>query len=73
MQLPSYMYTLFHRKTTVFTVFLYIPQCDEYQGADAVFRQVLNPPVKVGIIGAGCSPSTQNAALVSQFYNITQV
>ena len=48
-------------------------QCDGYQATAAIFKQVLNEPIKIGIIGAGCSPSTQNAALVSQFYNLTQV
>jgi len=48
-------------------------QCKGVDAVDAFFHQVFNPPTKLGIIGAGCSPSTQEAALVSQFYNITQV
>ena len=49
-------------------------QCDGYQATDAIFKQVLDKEqTKIGIIGAGCSPSTQKAALVSQFYNLTQV
>jgi gamma-aminobutyric acid type B receptor len=47
--------------------------CNPYQAADATFKQVLNEPQKLGIIGAGCSPSTQRSALVSQFYNLTQI
>lgn len=34
---------------------------------------MFQPPVKLGIIGAGCSVATEAVAEVAYYYNLTQV
>lgn len=48
-------------------------QCDETVSIQALFEQLLSNPVKVAIVGSGCSVATEPAAELSSFYNVTQV
>ena len=46
---------------------------------DALFKQVLSDPndqddpIKIGVLGAGCSIATEATAEISHFYNLAQV
>ena len=40
---------------------------------DAFYNQITSAPVKIALIGSGCSPATEPTAENSHYYNITQV
>ena len=40
---------------------------------DALFNQIIPGPVKIAVIGSGCSVATEATADISHYYNITQV
>ena len=40
---------------------------------NAFFDQIISGPVKIGVIGSGCSPATEPTAEISHYYNITHV
>ena len=48
-------------------------QCDQVSALEAFHRQVFEPPTKIGIIGSGCSVSTEPTASISHYYNLVQV
>lgn len=48
-------------------------QCDKKAALDVYHQQVFNPPTKIGILGSGCSVSTEPTALISHYYNLNQV
>ena len=55
------------------TIIRFMWQCDHTAALEAFFKQVLNGPPKIALIGSGCSVSTEPVADISHFYNITQV
>ena len=40
---------------------------------DALFNQIIPGPVKIAVIGSGCSVATEATADISHYYNITHV
>ncbi len=52
---------------------LFYMQCNRQTSHAAFFTQMFQPPVKLGIIGAGCSVATEAVAEVAYYYNLTQV
>jgi len=40
---------------------------------NAFFNQIISGPVKIAVIGSGCSVATEPTAEISHYYNITQV
>jgi len=40
---------------------------------NAFYNQIIPGPVKIAMIGSGCSPATEPTAENSHYYNITQV
>ena len=49
-------------------------QCNHSVALESFFHQVVwKEPVKLALIGGGCSVATEPTADVSHFYNITQV
>lgn len=49
-------------------------QCNHSVALKSFFHQVVwNEPVKLALIGSGCSVATEPTADISHFYNITQV
>lgn len=49
-------------------------QCNHSVALRSFFHQVVwNGPVKLALIGSGCSVATEPTADISHFYNITQV
>ena len=54
-------------------LFLTTRQCNHNVALDALFKQIISPVHKVGIMGSGCSVATEPTAEISHYYNITQV
>ena len=48
-------------------------QCDRTVALNAFFDQIISDPVKIGVIGSGCSVATEPTAEISHYYNITHV
>ena len=48
-------------------------QCNRTDALGAFFPQVIEEPLKVAIVGSGCSLATEPTAEVSRYYNLTQV
>ena len=48
-------------------------QCNKIDALDTFHRQVFEEPTKIGIIGSGCSVSTEPTASISHYYNLVQV
>ena len=48
-------------------------QCDKKDALNAFHHQVFEEPTKIGIIGSGCSVSTEPTASISHYYNLVQV
>ena len=48
-------------------------QCNRTVALNAFFKQIISGPVKMAVIGSGCSPATEPTAEVSHYYNITHV
>ena len=48
-------------------------QCERTTALQELHTELLQPPTKIGIIGSGCSVSTEPTAEVSRYYNLTQV
>ena len=48
-------------------------QCNRTTALKELFTQVLHEPVKLALIGSGCSVATEPTAEVSHYYNISQV
>ena len=40
---------------------------------NALFSQLFSEPMKLGIVGSGCSVATEPTAEVSHYFNLTQV
>jgi gamma-aminobutyric acid type B receptor len=47
--------------------------CNKIDALDTFHRQVFEGPTKIGIIGSGCSVSTEPTASISHYYNLVQV
>ena len=48
-------------------------QCNKIAALDSFHRQIFEGPTKIGIIGSGCSVSTEPTASISHYYNLVQV
>ena len=48
-------------------------QCDTKAALNAFHHQVFEEPTKIGVIGCGCSVSTEPVATISHYYNLVQV
>ncbi len=48
-------------------------QCNRQVAMSSFFSSILQPPVKLAVIGGGCSVATEPTAELSYFYNLTQV
>ena len=48
-------------------------QCQRTVALDAFFAEIVQEPVNLAMIGAGCSVATEPIAEVSQYYNIVHV
>ena len=48
-------------------------QCDAGMGTNALFEQLYHDPVKVMVLGAGCSAVSQATAQASHLWNLIQV
>ena len=61
--------------TCLLTNFLFLTtrQCNHNVALDALFKHIISPVYKVGIMGSGCSVATEPTAEISHYYNITQV
>ena len=58
----------------MWNISLTMMQCNHSVALKSFFHQVVwNEPVKLALIGAGCSVATEPTADISHFYNITQV
>ena len=53
--------------------FLTTRQCNHNVALDSLFKQIISPVHKIGIMGSGCSVATEPTAEISHYYNITQV
>ena len=51
----------------------HVRQCDLVEALQSFHRQVFEEPTKLGIIGSGCSVSTEPTASISHHYNLVQV
>ena len=52
---------------------LIIPQCNRGRSLDAFFDGIQSDPVKLAVVGCGCSPATEPVAEISHQWNISQV
>ena len=58
----------------MWNISLTMMQCNHSVALKSFFHQVVwNEPVKLALIGSGCSVATEPTADISHFYNITQV
>ena len=48
-------------------------QCQYVKSLDAFFQEIQSPPVKLAIIGCGCSVATEPVAAISHHWNISHV
>jgi hypothetical protein len=48
-------------------------QCNKIAALDSFHRQIFEGPTKIGIIGSGCSVSTEPTASISHYYNLVQI
>ena len=55
------------------TCYTYTIQCNGTVALDALFNQLIPAPVKIAVIGSGCSVATEATADISHYYNITHV
>jgi hypothetical protein len=63
---------------TCSTIYLFSPasyhlQCNRIQSLDVFFQEVLSDPVKVALLGCGCSVATGPVAEISHQWNISHV
>lgn len=55
-----------------FYLFFFL-QCNRQVTFKNFHAHLLQPPVKIGVLGSGCSTATEVTAEVGPFYNLTQV
>ena len=48
-------------------------QCERTTALNALYAGLLEPPIKIAVVGAGCSVATEPTAEISHYYNLTQV
>jgi gamma-aminobutyric acid type B receptor len=48
-------------------------ECNKIAALDSFHRQIFEGPTKIGIIGSGCSVSTEPTASISHYYNLVQI
>ena len=48
-------------------------QCNRGRSLDAFFDGIQSEPVKLAVVGCGCSPATEPVAEISYRWNISQV
>ena len=48
-------------------------QCMQKTVLDVLFHGLFEPPIKIAVIGSGCSVATEPTAEISHYYNLTQV
>ena len=48
-------------------------QCQYSSSLDAFFSEIQSNPVKLAVIGCGCSVATQPVAAITSYWNIPQV
>eukprot|EP00731_Ephydatia_muelleri_P038651 Em0846g1a len=48
-------------------------QCQYVKSLDAFFQEIQSPPVKLAIIGCGCSVATEPVAAISHHWNISHI
>ena len=48
-------------------------QCKRQKSYDAFFDGILSDPVKLAVVGSGCSVATEPIAEISHYWNISQV
>ena len=48
-------------------------QCHQGRALDAFFNGILSEPVKLAVVGCGCSVATEPVAEISHRWNISQV
>ena len=54
-------------------LFVFSLQCDPGIGTNVLFEQLYEDPVKIMILGAGCSAVSQATAQASHLWNLLQV
>lgn len=58
----------------LFSLSLYLcMQCHRGVSSDTFFEGILSDPVKVAVVGCGCSVATEPVAEISHRWNISQV
>lgn len=65
-----------YRVSTVNNMVLYYifhMQCSREVALASYFTQMIQPPTKLGVIGSGCSVSTEATAEIAGYFNLTQV
>ena len=48
-------------------------KCNRSVALESLFKEISNDPIKLGLIGSGCSLATEPTAEITQFFNIPQV
>lgn len=52
---------------------MFAMQCNHQQALDQFIKQTSEPPVKIAVIGGGCSLATEPTAGISHYWQIPQV
>ena len=66
------VYTIMVCGSLTFSACLFL-QCDGQLSLDAFFDSIRSHPVKIGVIGCGCSVATEPVAAIIHFWNIPLV
>ena len=48
-------------------------QCERTTALESLHRLLFEDPVKIAIMGSGCSPATEPTAEIDHYYNLTHV
>ena len=70
------MYNNYYKQLLMYTPYT---QCNRTTSIEALFKQVSrgpndsDTPVKLAVLGAGCSVATEPTAEISHFFNLPQV
>ena len=51
----------------------HIMQCQRMEALDVFFNVILKEPMKIAVVGCGCSVATEPVAEISHRWNIPQV
>ena len=72
----NFFITLYEHTHTHTYTYIHIhihTQCERTTALESLHRLLFEEPVKIAIMGSGCSPATEPTAEIDHYYNLTHV